>query len=41
MLSDVINVYSVTNAQIHRAMTRLPVGYTLNDNHIGIYVLFF
>jgi hypothetical protein len=36
-----MSIVSSPKAQVHRAMTRLTVGYTLNDNHIAIYALFF
>jgi hypothetical protein len=42
MLYDSINVYSVVterNGRIHRALTRLTVGYTLNNGVLGIYAL--
>jgi hypothetical protein len=42
MLYDSINVYSVVterNGHVHRAMTRLTVGYTVNDGVLGIYAL--
>lgn len=42
MLYDSINVYSVVserNGRVHRAMTRLTVGYTLNNGVLGIYAL--
>jgi hypothetical protein len=42
MIYDSINVYSViteTNGRIHRAMTRLTVGYTVNNGVLGIYAL--
>jgi hypothetical protein len=42
MLYDSINVYSVVterNGRVHRALTRLTVGYTLNNGALGIYAL--
>ena len=42
MIYDSINVYSViteTNGRIHRAMTSLTVGYTVNNGVLGIYAL--
>jgi hypothetical protein len=42
MIYDSINVYSVVterNGRIHRAMTRLTVGYTVNNGVFGIYAL--
>ena len=42
MLYDSINVYSVVterNGRVHRALTRLTVGYTVNNGVPGIYAL--
>jgi hypothetical protein len=42
MLYDSINVYSVVterNRRVHRALTRLTVGYTVNNGVPGIYAL--
>ena len=42
MLYDSINVYNVVterNGRVHRALTRLTVGYTLNNGALGIYAL--
>jgi hypothetical protein len=42
MIYDSINVYSVVTertGRVHRAMTRLTVGYTLNNGALGIYAL--
>jgi hypothetical protein len=42
MIYDSINVYSViteTKGRIHRAMTRLTVGYTVDNGVLGIYAL--
>jgi hypothetical protein len=42
MLYDSINVYSVVterNGRVHRALTRLTVCYTLNNEALGIYAL--
>jgi hypothetical protein len=42
MLYDSINLYSVVterNGHVHRALTRLTVGYTVNNGVPGIYAL--
>jgi hypothetical protein len=42
MIYDSINVYSVVterNGRVHRAMTRLSVGYTMNNGVLTIYAL--
>jgi hypothetical protein len=42
MIYDEINVYSVVTergGRVHRAMTRLTVGYTNNDGNLRIYAL--